>query len=202
MIKFKHLVVAAASVALLAGTVSPTQAATAPISLSMSQLHADSAQIPGMTGKPSGTEVLLWDDGSVTDQIWQGTYVFRPAGSAISAGPMYARWKDGLVAINLTPKDANNEWPGTLDASFVRSDDGAPYQTVRTLVKDDNDSSVWRIPENAWLFRVDAKGNLIALVDVLVLKQGGPTYTTMPGADGMHAEIGAQPVPVKAGYSR
>jgi len=183
----------------------PTMAG--PAAVDMQQLDQRVAQLPQLNGLKDGDKVTISDDSSVTGATWSGTYTYHPAGSTFTPGALYARWKDGLVAITPTPPSAGSiTWPGTYDASFIKQRidvTGAwtiNYQTIRTLVMDGNDTSVLRIPDNAWLFRVNSNGQWTALVSVFVFNSGSqPLY---PNADGVSAPVasGSQPVPVAAGF--
>ncbi len=182
---------------------------TEPVKISMAQLDTHVAQLPQLAGLPDGSQIILSDDGSVTDQIWQGTYIYHPAGSKVPFGPMYARWKDGVVAITLTPTNlATNVSPRTLDASFVQQNYDSNHvvigqqQMLKTLVSDGSDSSVLRIPDNAWLFRVDGQGQYTALVDVFTFQSGStPIQDNLTVSGTLPAATGSQPVPISSGYT-
>ena len=178
---------------------------TQTVALSMRDFNRRSAALPQLAGLQDGDIVQLSDNGDVTGAIWQGTFVFHPAGSQVMPSAMYARWKDGVVAIQPTPNNSDNVSPGTFDASFIATAHDTPYQLVKTLIKDDNDTSVLRIPENAWLFRTtNNNGPYTALVDVFVYQSGSqpipvwyPQYVKNGGTDA--APTIKQPVPIAAG---
>ncbi len=210
-------VVVASTMIGLAGTAHATRSVPPPkteevrspmsVTLSMETFNQRMATIPEISGLKKGDTVVLWDDGRVTDAVWQGNFTYYPAGSIVPRAAMYARWKDGVVTLTPTPDPKPGQPPlSSLDASFV---DQSTYptrnwQTVKTLVKDGSDLSVLRIPGNAWLFREDSAGQLTALVDVFVFnsgtkpiphtnwKTGGMLPSTLP------KETGSLPVPVAA----
>lgn len=164
--------------------------------------------MPTLVGVPDGSQVILSDDGAVTDQIWQGSYVYHPAGSIVPFGPMYARWKDGVVAITLTPANpATNVSPGTLDASFVQQNYDLNHfvtgqQVLKTLVDDGADPNVLRIPDNAWLFRINGQGQYIALIDVFTFQSGStPIQDNLTVSGTLPLATGSQPVPISSGYT-
>ena len=175
-----------------------------PVALTMQQFNRRVATLPQLASLQAGDIVILSDDGSVTGSIWQGRFVFHPAGSKVQPGAMYARWKDGVVALSPTPANSDNVLPGTLDASYVNHVNDQANQLIKTLVNDGSDSSVLRIPDNAWLFRVDGNGQYTALVDVFVYQSGSqpvpvwyPQYVKDGGTDA--APTVKQPVPIAAG---
>ena len=188
----------------LVKTVTPTSVPVRGIlsvTLSMQQFNRRVATLPELASLQAGDRVILNDNGSVTNSVWQGTYVFHPAGSLVQPGPMYARWKDGVVAMTLTPATSKSPVPGTLNASFVEQRNGKPNQAIKTLINDHADRNVLRIPDNAWLFRVDSNGQYTALVDVFVFQSGGqpvPLQYLQKGGI-LPALTGSQPVPISAG---
>lgn len=195
----------------VANAASPTQANSAPVSVDMQQLdeRVPTSAVPGLAGLKNGDSVVINDDGSVTGATWSGTYVFHPAGSVVPMAPMYARWKDGLVALTLTPPAvAGQPYPGTLDANWVAvgtDSTGAPMnvQKISTLIPDPTDSSVLRIPDNAWLFRYNSStGQYTTLVDVFVYQSGDQPLWHSTAADGTSELVanGSQPLPVSAGF--
>ena len=180
-----------------------------PVMLSMEQFNQRMATLPEFSTLKKGDKVMLWDDGRTTDALWQGMFVYYPAGSVVPRMAMYARWKDGVVTLTRTPDPKPGQPPlSSLDASFVQYGDWPtkPWQTQRTLVKDGSDPSILRIPGNAWLFREDSAGQLTALVDVFVFesgstpiphtnwKTGGMLPDTLPKATGtLPLPIASQP---------
>ena len=188
----------------ISAPVMPAPMLNTPISLNMGQLDQRIATLPQLASAQDGTPVTLSDDGTVTHAIWQGHYVFHPAGSIVQPGPMYLRWKDGIVTITPTPSSTPGQpLPGTLDASFVaqsRDINGFPasnYQTIQTLIPDASNPSVLRIPDNAWLFRVDGNGQYTTLVDAFVYQSGNePVLDQRDANNELPAASGSQPVPV------
>ena len=185
----------------------PTAAGQAVVSVSMQQLNERVTTVPALASLKDGDRVIITDDGTVTGATWQGIYVYHPAGSTVTPSAMYARWRDGVVTITPTPAQTEDDAPpGTLDAGYVTSDvninDGAPSQVLRTLIADTSDTSVLRIPDNAWLFRVNGNGQYTALVDVFVFESGSQPVYRQINADDTTEDIaqGSQPVPVAAWY--
>jgi hypothetical protein len=175
----------------------------------MQQLDERVAKLPALASLKDGDQVIIDDDGSVTGSVWQGTYVFYPAGSIVPLAPMYVRWKDGLVAITRTPASTPGQpLPGTLDASWVAQGKDingnviSNFQTIETLIPDPGDPSVLRMPGNAWLFRTNGNGQYTTLVDAFVLQSGGQPLYPQKEPDGTTQQIaqGSQPVPVSATF--
>lgn len=180
----------------------PTQ-----VMIDMQQFDQRISQLPQLANVKAGNVVTLADDGSITGATWQGNYVYRPAGTVINAGSsFYARWKDGVVTLTPTPaKLSGQAAPGTLDASYVENNaDGSSNQTIRTLVVDSSDTTVLRIPDNAWLVRMNAQGQYVALVDMFEFQGGNQPTTLQQQAELMNGTVDTtftvnQPVPVVAG---
>ena len=189
-------------------------ASAAPVSVNMQQLDERVAKLPAMASLKDGDQVVISDNGAVTGETWEGLYVFHPAGSVVPVAPMYVRWKDGLVALTLTPRPTpvNGEPqplpPGTLDANWVAQNKDingnviGNYQRIDTLVSDPGDPSVLRIPGNAWLFRVNSNGQYTTLVDAFVLVSGAQPVVThiQPDLTILQVAQGSQPVPVSDTY--
>ena len=170
------------------------------VSMSMQQFNRRVAVLPELASMQEGDLVTLSDNGSVTDAIWQGTFVFHPAGSKVAPGAMYARWKDGVVAISPTLGNVKVPRPGTLDANFVEAANGKTHQTIKTLINDYSASNVLRIPNNAWLLRADGNGQYTALVDMFVFQYGNQPVALRRAANGSTVLLtGSQPVPISAG---
>ena len=130
----------------------PTVAATAmpaapnaPVALTIRQLNERVAVLPQMASSVDGEIVTISDDGSQTGLIWQGTYVFHPAGSPVQLGDMYARWKDGLIAIQ--KNIAKGKADGKYLASFIVPGGKADKSVL--LIQDPKDASVLRVTDNA-----------------------------------------------------
>jgi hypothetical protein len=190
-------------------TTPQTQAAAtpaAPVKVSMQELDKRVATVPALAGLKDGATVIISDDGAVTGAVWQGTYIYHPAGSVVPMTSMYMRWKDGLVALTPTPaKDSESSAPGTMDANFVTTDvysgtNAVVHQTQVTLVNDTSDQSVLRIPDNAWLFRDNGNGQYTALVDTFTFVSGSTPMYPNVDKDNTLEEAGSQPVPVSVGY--
>ena len=185
---------------------SAAPASAAPVNVSMQELDKRTATVPALAGLKDGDTVIISDDGSVTGAVWQGTYIYHPAGSVVPMTAMYARWKDGLVALTPTPATGEEtSAPGTLDANFIATDvfsgtNAVVHQAQATLVNDPTDNSVLRIPDNAWLFRSNGNGQYTALVDTFTFVSGSqPLYPNVDKDNALEA-AGSQPVPVSAGY--
>lgn len=121
---------------------------------------------------------------------WSGQYVFRPAGSTITPGTMYVRWKDAFMLIT---KDADGE----IYAHVVRDSykkrifpwERGQYDTTpgstrvnkQLFVRDTADSSILVLPNpRTFLFKDLGNGQWQALVDVYEYKSGefrAPRYT-------------------------
>lgn len=186
--------------ALLAFAGAPVQAATVgpgpetKATISMATLNKRVEKLPELAGLKDGDLVTIFDDGKVTDSVWQGTYVYHPAGSKITPDHLYARWKDGLVAIH-KGFDADDAMKNKADhthyfatymeqtyAKTIRrelaSDPGimlpvSQRQVTKSLITEPTDSAILRIPENAFLFRAEGNGVYTALTDVFEFKEGG-----------------------------
>jgi hypothetical protein len=175
-------------------------AQTGRVSLNMSRFNERVAKLGELAGLQAGDRIQLNDDGKVTGSIWQGTYIYYPAGSQVPAQPMYLRWKDGVVAITLH-RDDDDKLTGDMDASYVAQyeDNARERQKIKTLKRDESDSSVLRIPGQSWLFRVDGNGKLIALVDAFVFESGSTPIINQRDYNGDLPDAdGSQPVPVAA----
>lgn len=182
-----------------------TQAAAGPtVTVTMQQLDMRVAKLPALAGLKAGDQVMITDDGSVTGAVWSGTYTYYPAGSTAPFAAGYARWKDGLVALTPTPPSMAGQPPtGMLDANYVVWDPNSNMyiQTISTLIPDFNDPSVWRIPDNAWLFRQGMNNQVTTLVDLFVFVSGNaPTWLNQNPDLAVANASGPQPVPVSAGY--
>ena len=177
------------------------------VMIDMQQFDQRISQLPQLANVKAGNVVTLADDGSITGAMWQGSYVYRPAGSVINPGSsFYARWKDGVVTLTPTPALVSGQAaPGTLDASFVENNsNGSTDQTIKTLVVDSSDTTVLRIPDNAWLIRMNAQGQYVALVDMFEFRDGTQPVTLQQQAELMNGTVDStftvsQPVPVVAG---
>ena len=213
-----------AGIANAASNTAETPQAASPVTITMQQLAKHVATLPELASLKDGDQVVISDDGSVTGASWQGTYIYHPAGSVVPATAMYARWKDDLVALTPTPATEDKPAPGTLDASWVADNVFSDtvisrHQTIATLITDPTDSSVLRIPNYAWLFRVNSNGQYTALVDTFVFVSGSqPLYpedaagqVIGPICDGSGCRpagttastlvaLGSQPVAVSSGY--
>ena len=74
-----------------ATSTSPTPRPVMTASVTMPQFNRRVAVLPELAALQAGNLVTIRDDGSVTNSIWQGTYMFQPAGSKVLPGRMYAR---------------------------------------------------------------------------------------------------------------
>ncbi len=208
-----------------AAQVTSTPANTGPVTINMRQLVQHGPEPAAIAALKNGDQVIISDDGSVTGASWQGTYIYHPAGSIVPVTAMYARWKDDLVTLTPTPGTATTPAPGTLDASWVATDVFSGtildrHQTVATLIPEPTDPSILRIPNYAWLFRVNSNGQYVALVDTFQYVSGsqplfpenaagqviGPVCDAM-GCRAVTADeanqfvaLGSQPVPVWSSY--
>lgn len=160
------------------------------VTISMETLNMRIDKLPELADLKDGDLVTIFDDGKVTDNVWSGTYVYRPAGTKIQPDHLYARWKDGLVAIHMGPdaadyvKDHNHYWATFVEQSYattrrgyIKDDPGiqlpvSQKQVTKALIEEPTDRSILRIPNNAFLFRSEGKGVYTALVDVFEFKSG------------------------------
>jgi hypothetical protein len=221
---FLSIVGLTASAALALGPATSTHAAssvqqtatTSQPRISMERLNTRVAQLPELASLKNGDLVTVYDDGSVTGLTWEGTYVWRPAGSQVRLTDMYARWGDGLVAINMQtdPADASDELNANVKqpfATFIEqeyakttNEDGdevvtaiGQQQVTKRLIQEPTNANIWRIPNNAWLFRSAGNGQYTALVDVLEFRSGGtPVRQEETETTNEWVEEGTQPVGV------
>jgi|GEM_PF-2432254 len=162
-----------------------------PVSVTVAQLNERVAQLPQLAGLQNGDKVIISDDGSVTGAEFQGTYIFRPAGSQVPLGPMYARWKDGLVAIHMStdPANAANQFLANEMVPFATYMEqtmgtGKDYlgnsypvaisqqEVTKPLIPEPTNSAILKLPDGTWLFRDAGNGNYTALTDVFVFQSG------------------------------
>lgn len=174
-------------------TVSAQTTSPPPVkALTMQQLNQRTPTFQGQEFLKNGDVVTISDDGAVTGKTFQGTYVYRPAGSIVSMGNMYVRWRDGLVAV--TPHLEDGKFKGACDCTYVeqlfdtfkgpedrsKSDSGlkdimtlvGEKQTLKPLATELTDNTILRIPGNAWLFKDLGNGRFITLVDAFVWQSG------------------------------
>lgn len=204
----------------VAPTAAPAPALVrAPVSVTMAQLNQRVTQLPQLAGLKDGDKVIISDDGSVTGAQFQGTYIYHPAGTQVALGPMYARWKDGLVAIHMStdPADAsdlsnaNTLFPFAtyVDQTYGTGTDSAgtaiqvlasQQQVTAPLIQEPTNSAILRIADDAWLFRDAGNGKYIALTDVFVFQSGNTPMvweqTPTSGESVWNADGTQQPVGV------
>jgi endonuclease YncB( thermonuclease family) len=139
--------------------------------------------LPELVGASDGACVKILKAATATTAEWSGQFVYRPAGSTITPGTLYVRWKDAFVLVN------KNE-DGDLFANIVESTyrsrlspfDQGRYQnkipgetriSIQKLERPANDPALLRIPNpQANLFRDASNGKLTALVDVFEFTSG------------------------------
>lgn len=218
------LTAAAMGVLLAFGGAPPVQAATtgpglqSKVTISMATLNTRIEKLPELAGLKDGDLVTIYDDGKVTDSVWQGTYVYRPAGSKITPNHLYARWKDGLVAIHTGPDDAdvmknmanhNHYFATYMEQTYAKTvrrdlinDPGimlpvSQRQVTKSLITEPTDPAILRIPENAFLFRAEGNGVYTALTDVFEFMEGGsPVKANKLPFDKQQVPYGDQPLGV------
>ena len=207
------------TVAVKPPTGAPSMAAMrAPVSVTMAQLNQRVGQVPQLAGLQNGDKVIISDDGSVTGTQFQGTYIYHPAGTQVPLGPMYARWKDGLVAIHMStdPANASNAFTANALFPFATYVDqthgtgtdyaGNPIQVLTSqkqvtapLIQEPTNSAILRLADNAWLFRDAGNGKYVALTDVFVFQTGNAPMTweispttgqSVWNADGVQQPVG------------
>jgi len=197
---------------------SPTTVA-APVMVTVAELNERMAQLPQLAGAKDGDQVIITDDGSVTGARFQGTYIYHPAGSQVPLGPMYARWKDGLVAIHMSIDPANASNPFRANAmfpfaTFLQQNFGtgtdylgngvrvaiSQQQVTKPIVSEPTNGGILRIPDGAWLFRDAGNGQFAALTDVFVFQSGDAPqikrFSTATGTNDWVADGTQQPVGV------
>lgn len=182
----------------------------------MTRLNQRIDKLPELASLKNGDTVTIYDDGSVTGSTWEGTYVYHPAGSSIQLTNLYARWKDGLVAIHVQtdPAEANSDLNKDTKypfATYVEQQFGTTknsngdevvspigqQQVTKRLITEPTSSTIWRIPDNAWLFRENGNGQMTALVDVFEFRSGStPVRPVLTESSNEWEEAGTQPVAV------
>jgi hypothetical protein len=170
--------------------------------------------VPELAGLKNGDTFTIYDDGSMTGRVWEGTYIFRPAGTRMPLSNGYVRWRDGLVAIHVQtdPAKANDEtdretrYPfGTyIDQTYgvgINSDGDevtvvtSQQQVIKRLIEEPTNSDILRLPDNAWLFRADGNGQYVAFVDVYEFKSGSnPRRQVSTNSKNEWEDEGVQPV--------
>jgi hypothetical protein len=213
--KFRILTALVAGSTLALTLATPVNAAGGP-SVSMTRMNERIAKLPELAGVSAGGLVTIHDDASVTGFTWHGDYAYYPAGSQIPLSDMYVRWKDGVVAVRMyaDPTESASELNKDVARPFatymeqiygtsVNSNGDkviaavSQHQVTKRLVQDDNDNAIWRIPNNAFLFRDAGNGKVTTLVDAFVFKSGGaPVKRVSTASSNELEEHGAQPVGV------
>jgi hypothetical protein len=205
----------ASSVALVFWSM-PAQAADVPPEVTMTQLNQRVEKLPQLEGLIDGDIVIITDNGKITGANFQGVYTYHPAGSKVTMNDMYARWKDGLVTLRHSTNDTKNK---QMLATFIQqqtakrirgevdNDAGimtpvSQKQVTEVLSAEPTNSSIMRIPDNAWLFRDNGDGTYTALVDVFEFKSGNtPTAAVLQdGTKPLGKGAITQPVPVMMQY--
>ncbi len=212
---------AAPHTAFAANPVPPPETSTTKVvpRVSMARLNARIDKLPELASLKDGDLVTLYDDGSVTGKIWEGTYIWHPAGSVVQLKSLYARWKDGVVAVSMyrDPADATNTFTRNVEQPFATyieqqnalikrdnfaNDPGivvpvAQKQVTKRLVPESTDDSILRIPGNAFLFHKEDNGQYTTLTDALEFKSGGkPVIQKKTPWSNERIEEGEQPVGV------
>jgi endonuclease YncB( thermonuclease family) len=146
--------------------------------------------LPELARVKSGDCVTINKAENPAGTQWSGQYVFRPAGSAITPGTMFVRWKDAFMLIT---KDADGE----IYAHVVRDSyksrifpwERGQYDTTpgstrvnkQIFARDTADNSILVLPDpRTFLFKDLGNGQWQALVDVYEFKSGefrAPRYT-------------------------
>lgn len=139
-------------------------------------------RLPEQTLLKDGDCVSITKASNPGGPAWSGRYVYHPAGSRVTPGNMYVRWKDGFVRIvktgdgkliadieevqgtRLVIPSTPGQRPFIVPASVRRF--------TAELERDAGNPAILRIPNNAWLFRETSPGRFEALVDVFEYVSG------------------------------
>jgi len=198
------------------GVTPPSTTSTTVLQLSMARLNQRIDKLPELASLKNGDLVTIYDDGSVSGRTWEGTFAYHPAGTHVPMMEMYARWKDGLVAIHLQtdPADAFSDLNKNVMqpfATFVEQTYGtgkdyngnmvqvvvSQQQVTKRLISEPTNSAILRIPGNAWLLREEDNGQYTTLVDTFEFKSGGtPVWRVQTATSNEMKEEGSQPVGV------
>ncbi len=163
--------------------------------IAVERLMLNRRTLPELARVKSGDCVKIVKAENPSGGAWSGTYIFRPAGSTITPGAMYARWKDSFLLIS-------KESDGELYANVVRDSykervfpwerakypDKMPGSTrvdQQKFVRDTADANVLVLPNpRTFLFRDLGAGQWQALVDVFEYKSGDARVArTLPSGD-------------------
>lgn len=151
--------------------------------LSVERMLARVQPLPELATAASGDCVRIVKAANASSGEWSGNFTYRPRGSAVDAGTMYARWKDGFVLIG-TNSDGDLQayvvddtyraqiFPG-MDSRYQNRRPGETRVSVRELESVGTGATLLRIPDpQVNLFRKRADGKLETLVDTFVLTSG------------------------------
>jgi hypothetical protein len=191
----------------------------APVRISIERLNSRIDKLPELAGLRDGDIVILYDHQKATDSHWEAQYIYHPAGSVMPLKDMYARWRDGLVTINVHTDPSEVRSPDTKDKTYafatlieqqyktvkradITNDSGievavAEKQVTRRLINEPTDAAILRIPGNAYLFREAGGGLFTTLVDTFEYKTGGEQLHVTYDASGKKTEVhtpGPEPV--------
>lgn len=89
----------------------------------MRQLNQRIAKPSQFDSLVKGDIVTLNDDGTVNKSIWQGRYVWYPAGSQVPVTAMYARWNDSLVALTRAQSHRRTAFAQLIDRTLHDDND-------------------------------------------------------------------------------
>lgn len=151
--------------------------------IAVERLMLRRSTLPEMARVKSGDCVKIVKAENPSGAAWSGTSIFRPAGSTITPGAMYVRWKDSFMLIS-------KESDGELYANVVRDsykERVFPWQRTQypdkvagstridqqKFVRDTADANILVLPNpRTFLFRDLGNGQWRTLVDVFEYKSG------------------------------
>jgi endonuclease YncB( thermonuclease family) len=161
--------------------------------VSVERLLENVSPLPELASLQPGACVTVFKAANAASGEWTGQTRYFPAGSVVSKGIMYARWKDATLLI--TP-DANGLLQGHVvrdtfrarltpfdRGQFQNREPGATQVNLRAIEPDPSDATLLTLSNpRTQLFRVRADGQLETLTDVLVYVSGtykAPRYTPL-----------------------
>ena len=160
------------------------------VTIEVERLMERRTDLPELARVKPGDCVYIHKASNAAGPEWAGEYLFQPAGTAVTPGTMYVRWKDAFMLMS-------REKDGVVYANVVRDSykkrimpwDRGNWDTVpgstrvsqQVLVPDSADPSILVLPNpRTFLFRDLGNGKWQALVDVFVYRSGdarAPRFT-------------------------
>jgi endonuclease YncB( thermonuclease family) len=149
------------------------------VTLDYQRLQARQNKLPELAGLQNGQRVTIHGV-TLSGQKMSGEFIYRPVGSAVGSTPLYARWKDGFVAIR---PNADGVLMAYYQKFYPRGFEFTPglrprivnerhQPTIEKLVPDGDGSNVLRIPGNALLLRRETNGSFTTIVDMFEYVSG------------------------------